>query len=267
MTTENPPAAPPAAPLTKTFIPADMHDRGYVKDWLDKPWTPETAAEVFKKLDNAEKLVGKKSGIPEPTAPETEWDAFHAKFRPEKLDEYEVKSSDAEFAAATRKAFHEAGLTKRQAARLQEHFTGAIKAKQDAILAAQAESDKAFEALVKSAFGPENEKVLGRVNAALKELTPDVLKPHLDKLTNENLAIVAGVVNNILVKYGLEDRIGNNQDGTPGAGGETYEALEAEGQKLIGHPAYRDFQHPEHKTIRAKAAALFEKLGKMTKGG
>lgn len=258
--------APPAPALTRTFIPQDLQDRGYVKDWLDKPWTPELSAEVFKKLDNAEKLVGKKTGIPEPTAAPEEWDTFHSKFRPEKDEDYEVKSSDAEFAAATRKAFYEAGLSKRQAARLQEHFAGSIKARQDAAAAAQAESDKAFESLVKSTFGPENEKVLGRVNAALKELTPEPLKVHLEKLSNENLAIVAGVVNAVLVKYGLEDKIGGNQDGAPGAGGETYESLEAEGQKLISHAAYRDFQHPEHKAIRAKAAGIFEKLGKMKKG-
>jgi hypothetical protein len=75
---------------------------------------------------------------------------------------------------------------------------------------------------------------------------------------------MAGVINAIVVKYGLEDKLGKGTEGAPGAS-ETPEALEAEGHKLIANPAYRDFQHPDHKTVRAKAEEIFAKMAKLKK--
>ena len=109
------------AVLTREFIPQELHDRPYLKDYLDKPWGKEVGAEFFKKLDGAESLIGKRPSIPDAkTAKPEELEKFFEQYRPEKPEDYElpvekdVKLDDT-FAKAVRSAFHEGRISKVQA--------------------------------------------------------------------------------------------------------------------------------------------------------
>src|SRR3990167_3219822 len=153
--------APPVPPLMKTLIPAEFHDRGYLKDWLEKPSSPEMMADVFKKLDGAETLIGKKLGIPAADAKPEEIEKFYAALRPEKDLDYELKlgeKPDEGFVTELRAAFHATGISKAQAKRFTEKLAPGFEARQVGIAAEQKKLEDAFDVLTQATFGKDNEK-------------------------------------------------------------------------------------------------------------
>lgn len=265
------PDAPPADASTipppaafKEFVPVDYHDRGYLKDLLDKPQGAETTAELFKRLDGAQKLIGQKSvGIPGADAKPEDVDAFLAKLRPEKADAYDFKAlgegSDKELLAVLRESFHHAGNSPAQVSRFLEKFAPVFAERAKTAAAEQKKMDDAFDGLVAQAFGADNAKVMEVVNGALKDHTPEPLRPFLGKISNENLAIMSGVIHSIIKKYGVEDKIIPSGGGAGGSGGDTA-ALQAELSAIVAQPAYRDEFSPAHAETRAKADALAKKI-------
>ncbi len=242
---------PPAPPLLKTIIPAELHERGWAKDWLEKPHTPEATAELFKKLDGAEALIGKKTLIPGADAKPEDVEAFYGKLRPAKPEDYEFKlgeKPDEGFTKELRAAAHAAGLDKRQMAKFIEGLTPGFAARQKAVADAQAAQNAEFEALVEKAHGKENEVVLKRVEAAITEFTPEAYKPFVAELDNKSLAVLSGVLNAVLVKYVPEADLAGMGKGAPsGDGAVTPEALREEAKKLMASPAYTDFRLADHK--------------------
>lgn len=255
----------PEPVLAKTFIPAEFHDREYLKPWLDKPWSPELGAEVFKKLDGSQKLLGQRVPvIPAADAKPEDVEAFLSKLRPEKSDAYDFKAlgegtKDELLLATLRDSFHHAGADPRQVARFLEKFVPVFTEREKAIAAEQKKLDDAFDALVAQAHGADNAKALETTKAALEEFTPAPLKPHIGKISNEALAIVSGVINNIVAKYGIEDKIKPAGSGGAGTGGDV-EAMRAEMNALIAKPEYRDEFNPAHAATRAKVTELAGKI-------
>ncbi len=252
----------PEIALAKTIIPAEFHDRPYLKDWLDKPVTPEFHAEVFKKLDGAEALIGKKTLIPGADAKPEEWDQFLAKLRPEKAEEYDYKfgeKADPDFVKTFREAAHAAGMSKvqvqKQLEKLAPFFMGRDKAKADE----QAANDAKFNDMVKAAVGPEYEQKLAIVQAALREYAPASTKEFIGKLDPAALTLVVGAVHGILAKYASEDDLaglGKSKTGANG-GAVTKETLIAEAQAIYANPAWKNFQHPDHAKLVARNDEIF----------
>jgi hypothetical protein len=260
MTVEAPPNDAPI--LFSTTIPEEFRDRTYLKDIAAMPDGPEARVALFKKLDGAETLIGKKTGVPAADAPEAEWVAFHAKHRPAKADDYEIKTgegADPEFVKTVREAFYEAGATKSQAAKILTKLQAAMDAQGAKAVEAGKKLDAEFDTLSKSTFGADNEKVLAQAKTMIAEHTPAPLKGHVPKLDNTSLVILAGILNSIHTKYGLEDKI--NGDGTPGAAADL-EALHEEGRKLMALPEYKDFTNSKHKATVARVDAIYAEIGK-----
>ncbi len=251
---------PDAPPLTRTLIPQDLQDRTYLKDWLDKPFTPELAADVFKKLDGAESLIGKKTLIPAADAKPEEWDAFLSKMRPEKADDYEIKvgeNADADFIKVFREAAHHAGMNKIQMARQLEKLEPFFKGRDKAAADEQAKHDAEFEALLTTGIGADHDKKVARVQSAIKELAPDVYKQYIDKLDNKSLALVVGLVNGVLEKYAKEDDLNPGGGGGGSSGGNDKEVLLAEAHKLYASDAWKDFRHPDHEKAMKRSNEIF----------
>ena len=257
MTTE----APPVPEVLSKIVPQEYHDRPYLKDLLAKPQTPETFTELFKKLDNAEKLVGKKVGIPE-TDKDEEWTPFLEKLRPAKEEDYEVKmregaQPDVEFHKALRAAFHGAGVSKIQAARFQEKMFGFLAEREKAMVAEQKKLEVEFDTISKAAFGEANKQVVDRVKAAMDEHAPKVFQPHLGKLDNTALTIMVGVIDSILRKYAPEDKLSPKGGGS----GDEVGTLRDEGRKLMASDAYKDAFHPEHAKTKARVDEIYKQIG------
>lgn len=251
--------------LFSEVIPAEFRDKPYLKDLASMKQGPEAYVELFKKFDGAQALIGKKTGAPAADAPPEEWDKFHQGFRPEKAEDYVVQGKegakvDEDFVGILRNAFHAAGMTKRQAEQFQGPLMKFFAERETAALAATKESDAKFDTLVKATFGAENEKILARAKAIIKDHTPENLQDHVGKLSNEGMTILAGVVESIRKKYISEDHI-DNKDDLAGGGSDT--DLRAEGKRLMASKEYTNEFHPDHEKVKAQVADVYTRIGKL----
>lgn len=247
-------STPPPAPVLKEYIPQELHDRGYLKDFLDKPVDKDTIAALAKKLDGAETLIGRKTGVPAADAKPEEWEKFYGALRPEKADDYDYKfgeKADADFVKTFKESAHHAGMSKgmvnRLMEKLQPYFANRQKAAEEAAAAQDAEFTK-LTASVDSA-------AMDKVKAALKEFVPDEAKLHIGSLDNKALALMALSINAILKKYANEDDL--NPGGGAGGGGEDATALREEARKLMASPAYTDFRHPDHEKTKKRVDEIY----------
>ena len=254
-----------APPTFETLIPEEFKDRTYLADLKGKPIGPETYNALFKKLDGAQTLIGKKTGVPAADAPAEEWEKFHAALRPAKADDYEIpvkegSTPDPEVQKAVKGIFHEVGLTKAQASKLMAKFEtfadGQTKAQREAAAAADAE----FDALTKKTFGPENEKVLARSKELLNTLTPPEMAPFLNRLPNESLVLIAGLMESVRAKFMKEDNI----DGSGGGGAPVdVAALRKEARDLQASDSWKSTLHADHAATKAKVDAIYAQIARM----
>lgn len=256
--------APPVdAPLMKSIIPEEYHDKEYLKGWLDKPVSVEAHAEVFKKLVNSQSLLGQKTGVPANDAPAEEWEIFYKQLRPESAEAYEFVTKegsepDVDLEKAMKSVFHKAGLTPAQAKDIHAGFQEVAEGRASVHTEAQKKSDEEFEGLLTATFGKDNEAIVAGIRAELDASTPENLKPHLAKLSNENLAILAGVIHAIKGKYTKEDNIASK-----GGDAASQLGLREEGRTLMASKAYKDSFHADHAATRARVTAIYAQLGKV----
>lgn len=252
---------PPAPPLMKTLIPAEFHDRPYLKDWLDKPASPEIHAEVFKKLDGAESLIGRKIGIPADDAKPEEIEKFYATLRPAKPEDYDFKfgeKADPEFVKSMRAAAHAAGISKAQFNKNLEALVPFFAAREKALAEAQTKRDQEFDALIKSTLGEGHDKKLRVVMNAAKELVPEPFKQYGDKMDEKSVVLFVAFAHAVLAKYASEaDLAGLGKEAGGDKGAETREALLEEAHKIYADPAWRNFQDPKHASLLAREKEIF----------
>lgn len=248
----------------KELIPQELHDRGYIKPWLDKPFSKELSAEIFKKLDGAETLVGRKVGIPD-WAKDEEVEGFFAKMRPEKETDYEIPVKgpmDEELSAAFRKAMHKGGLSTTQAKKMNAELFAALAAREQKQAAEQKKMDDNFLEITKGIWGSDQAKVTEEINGHLKEYVPDQLKPFIGRLDNNALAILAATVKNMHAKFGVED--GGKRTGGNGSGGaKSVQELRAEARDLMGKPEYKDFMHKEHASVNKRIEEIYAEINRL----
>lgn len=249
----------------ETVIPEEFKDRAYLNDLKALPVGPDGFKALFKKLDGAQSLIGKKTGVPAADAPDEEWEKFHSSLRPGKAEEYELESADPEFGKTVKEMFHEAGLSKRQAAKLVAKWDAYVGEKTKAQREADEKLDKEFTELTEKTFGPENAQVLERSKALLQKLTPDNVKPFLVKLPNESLVVLASVMESVHAQYIKEDKIGGG-DGA-GGGATDVASLREEAQKLQASPEWKDAWHPKHEEVKRKVNDIYTTIGRLSSGG
>lgn len=252
-----PPQDPPAPVLTKTFVPADLHDREWAKPFLEKPWNAETGAEVFKKLEGSQALLGKKLGIPAADAKDDEITKFHEALRPAKADDYEIafgENPDKDFIKTFREAAFEAGASKRTAKVLTDKLMPFFKGRAEAHAAEMAKMETEYATFAKDAMGEGWDKRQGRVMAAIKELAPEGAKKFIDKLNNNDMALMVATIDSVLKKYAKEDDFVAPPGG--GGGGQDKEALVTELKTLYANPAYKDFTKPDSAKVRKRVEEI-----------
>lgn len=162
----------------------DAEDKKYLagKNYADAKTWVKSSREADTKI-SSKGLI-----IPAEDAPKAEWDAFHAaQGRPEKAEAYEIALHDKDYQPTDtdkllhgemQKAAHEAGLTPKQWARLNNGFNGVFAKVQDnlkAMQAAHAEAGKksieAWEGEVKKRGG-DPVKAKARAQTAAQTLIP-----------------------------------------------------------------------------------------------
>ena len=252
------PVADAGKPAATSFaIPETYKDKPYLKgvDSMDK---------VYAMLDGAQTLIGKRpSGIPAPDAPQEEWDKFYnAAGRPETADKYELEGADKadpEFTSELKKIMHKYGMTATQAKGFYKDAAATINgiAEKKGIAAQQADTD--FEALAKNTFGANKDAILATSKALLDKHTPAAMKGELSKLSNENLIVMAGVLDSISKQYIKAD---GAPLGAPVNTGLTPAELQAKGRELMSKPEYSNPRLPGHKEIVEQVKGIYAQFNK-----
>lgn len=255
-------------PAFDTLIPEEFKNETYLSDIKALPVGPDSYKALFKKLHGAQTLIGKKTGIPEANATPEEVDKFYGALRPAKLDDYEFPApkggsqQNPEILKAIKGIFHDAGLSKSQAAKLSAKFEEFATAQNAPALEAAKKMDAEFAEMTAKTFGAENAKVLERSRTLLATLTPDTLKPYLIKLPNESLVVLSAVMESVRAKFMKED----NMDGAGGGGAPTDEnALREEAKTLQASDAWKNFQHKDHEAAKKRVSEIYAAIGKARK--
>lgn len=253
----------PVIPAFETLIPAEYKDKPWVKDVKDIP-------SLFKRTDGLLSEMGKRpAGIPQDNAAPEEWEKYYkAAGRPDKPEEYGFKADteaakslgwDDKIAEGVQGVLHSAGLSKKQAAMVREGYEKLIieHAKEKGIAAQQLDTD--FEKLSKNAFGDSADKVLAESKILIAKYGHESMKPHIEKMSNENLIILASVLKGVREQYIKEDIL--PPAGGSGAGGGKSEAeVRKEAMTLMASEAWRNFSHPDHAATTKKVNELYASL-------
>ena len=256
------------AVLTREFVPQEFQDREYIKPWLDKPWDKAMGAEIFKKLDGAESLIGKRPAIPDvKTAKPEEMEKFFEQFRPEKAEDYEIpldkdaKPNDA-FLKAVRSAFHEGKISKVQAGKFLATMDNFGREQRKVIAQEQAKKDQEFDTLAKTMLGEENKPTMERVKKLISEHAPSVAKASIAKLDDNNLLIMAAVIDAIHKKYAPEDDLGGKggKGGSGNGGAGTTAEKRERARALILEVSKLKPMDPSIASKQATINALYEEI-------
>lgn len=244
--------------------------------YKEKTYTKElkTQDDVWKMLDNAQSLVGKKIGVPTDTSTPDEIAVFNKAFGvPEKADDYTVDpteeitklygEADKEVMTEFKQVLHKAGANAKQAEILKEGYSNIIGGMVKKMEAQKAESDKAFDELVTSTFGDKQEEILASAKALIVEHAPEGFREKMGDLSPESLVILAGVLKNIQEKYIDEDEL---PGGKGGGSGMSEMTAQAEIQKIIGSEAFKNPMHSGHETAKTEFQRLSGVLDSIRRG-
>lgn len=245
-----------------SIVPTAYKDKPYLKD-------VKSVDGLFAKLDGAQTLVGKKQfGIPEESADSKVWeDYYKIAGRPDKAEGYEfddsklpegVKRNDG-LVKQIKELMHKAGVTARQSKILQPGFDEITLAAHAAKIESEKQEDVNFDNLASETFGSDKDKILASSKKLLEAHAPKKFKPEIAKLSNENLILMAGVLNSISKKYIKEDDI----EGGGGKGGDTLEDLRDEQKKIMASPEYQSSFHSGNEKASARLKEIADAINKL----
>ena len=244
--------APAVAPVDfSSIVPAEYADKPWVQDIKD-------TATLFKMTDDMKSEMGKRpAGIPEAGG---DWGEFNKALGvPDTVEGYEL-NAPAEggegFQTAMKEAALALGLRPEQLAGLD----AAVGKFNEANPTETAIDPVAFEQITAETFGERKDEVLETAKSLLEAHAPEQFKSSIDGLSNENLTIMASVLDSIQQKYISEGDIPKG-DGAVTMGGMSSEAKIAEGTRLMSLPEYSDKGHPNHAEVFEKAGRMFGTFG------
>ena len=267
------------AVLTREFVPPEFHDRPYLKDFLDKPWGKDVGTEIFKKLDGAEALIGKRP--PENPDPKTgkaeDIEKLLERYRPEKADDYDIKVGEGEaakkvdpaFIKTIRDAFFDGKVSKAAAGKIIAKIAEYGVENQKKLDLAAANKAKEFDVLAKAYLGEQNKTTMERVRNLLKESLPAAAHGALDTLDEKNLLIMTACVDSVWKKYAPESEtkgLGKAADGSSSGAATTQQGKKTEMETLMGTKAFTNFQDPQHEATVTKVRALAREISDLQQG-
>ncbi len=248
----------------KELVPAEFHDRGYLKGILDLEQGPEAYGQVFKKLDGAESLLGKRPALPGTDAKEEDLDKFYGQFRPAKAEDYEIPvgdptKADAPFLQLVKNAFHAGNISAHQAKRFFAAFNPQIQARaleqQKVAAAAKQKADADFDTLAKGMLGEAHKEEIALARRMIEENCPAPMREYMGRMKDEDMVLLTGVLNGMAKKYIPEDKL--NPKGAKG-GASPDKSSRDKAFELMGSPAYKDQFHPEHDKVRKEVDRLYQ---------
>lgn len=252
------PAVNPNDIKFQDIIPVEYKDKPWIKDVKDVPG-------LFKRTDGLLTEMGKRpAGIPEDNAPPEKWAAFNKAFGvPDKPEDYKLSAgtkeapADPKFQEGIKGVFHKAGVSARQAAVLEAGYNALVAEMVKNQGANNEQQDIDFEKLAGDVFGQRKDEALSGSKKLIMAHAPEAMKPHIEKLSNENLIILAGVLDAVRKEYISEDRM---PTGGSAPIGMTAEQRRAKGQELMASKAYQNPFDPDHERVKAEVGRLYKTI-------
>jgi len=251
----------------------------YAKDFLNKPYMKDidSPEKLFKRLDGAESLIGKKLGVPGEGATDQEWDDYFNLIRPKDIEVYKFDDSELPedlkalrpegFVTKVKNLFKDAALTPKQAAILQKGYDKLLLETYGEILksiqeqqAAAAKADADFDALADKTWGKDRERVQSVAKSLLQEFTPPEFKDHVNSLSNENLIVLASVLKGVSDKYISQDDLRGMGSGS---GSGDVSTLRAEAQTLMAKLSSMSPFDPQYESTKQQVNDLYIQIGKL----
>lgn len=230
-------------------IPEAYKDKGYTKNL-------KTQDDVWKMLDNAQTLAGKKMVVPDfDKGDPKEIEEYVNNLRPK--DKAAYKLSDVvpeEDRGAIIDAIHEAGLPAPIANKLMDKLvaltSGAVNKMYD---------KDGFMGELKTSFGDDYEKVGGATAKIIAANVNTNDKALLEKMPNQYLALIYRITNSMAKAYGAKET-GAGGEGGEGGGSATDKTEAAkELRKQIRELENRNHTAEEKMDLQNQLAALYKK--------
>jgi negative regulator of replication initiation len=205
-----------------------------------------TFGDLVKGFDGAQNLLGQRA-LPDNNSTPEQWDAFHAKLRPESADKYvmptEIEGLPADYIkkASESKEFrallHSASASPRQA---QVLFSGLMKTLYAAEQRAIQNRDASFTKMATEFFGDKKDAIMANGKAYLAANLPENVKPLLANMDDDHIAVVLASIETTVKKFTGEDPFRGGGPGAGGSGSQTMESLKARMTAIIQDPVWSD---------------------------
>lgn len=249
----------PAADALAFAIPEDYKDKPYMKDITSEEG-------LYKMLDGAQTLIGKKVNIPNAESSEEDRKAFNTQMGvPEKAEEYVFnkigdQERNADMDTVFKNFLHKHDVPAEKATAMQgelelmavEFAKGKTEADGKAL-------DLDFDKVSAETFGENADSIIASTKKLIAENVPDNLKEAFNEMSNNNLIIMTSVLENFRKKYISEDDL--TITGDPASGTSKVE-LEGELNTLVAKRKAADPFSGEYKALSAKITETSQRIAK-----
>lgn len=219
-------------------IPEAYKEKGWAKNL-------KSQEDLWKTLDNAQSLIGKKSVVPEfDKMTPKEVEDYYAQLRPTDKNAYSFGDVVSEQeAAAYKELLYKHGISAKQGNELVSEY---IAMQQEQLKPLYDETN--FKNQLKEVFGSDYEKAAGFVATSIVKNIGEADKKLIDSMTNDQVVMVYKLVNNLVKNYGIkESDLGASKPSSPAA--IDYEARNKELYNQLNTLSRRPHTQQEKKEI------------------
>lgn len=207
-------------------------------EYKEKGWARNLKSEqdVWKMLDNAQALVGKKMVVPDlEKASQEEVEAYYSQLRPKDKD-YGLESIEDEGKRALfSEMLHKNGISKKQGSDLVKQYQ-----EYERSVLEQATSEAGFIEEMKTSFGEDYKRKGGETLAVIKQVLSEQDQQRLDQMPNSVHGIVYRMAASLAERYGAKELgLGGSAkavDSLPVTSDSEIKTLQAELQSLSRRP-------------------------------
>lgn len=214
---------------TEFKVPDEYKEKGWIKNI-------KSEQDVWKMLDNAQSLIGKKTVVPdlEKASPE-EIESYYSQLRPkDKAYDFDGIEDDAKKAVFS-EMLYKNGISKKQGSDLVKQYQEYEKS-----LIEQLTSESGFIEEMKASFGEDYKKKGGETLSAIKQVLTEQDQIALDQMPNNVHGLVYRLVSSITEKYGAKELglggTSKGSDGSPAPSSGELKALQDQLQALSRRP-------------------------------
>lgn len=256
------PAAPPAPKAPDAPVDFKLPD-----EYKDKPWASKIKSQddLYKQIDNLDKLAGKKAVIPDLTkATPEEREAFYAQTRPKSADEYAFTPDvplDPTIKSGVTEMLMKNGISATQGNEIIKSY----QAMEQQLLTKQFDP-KDMQTAMETAFGKDWQTITGQTRNTLKGLMTPSDQTQLDAIPNVYLSLIYRTLGNVVKAYGIKE---TDQAHLQGGGAPAPADVNGVRQGLrdqMNALSSRPHTEPQMKELRDKLTATYKNDPRLPRG-